>query len=296
MPHLSVGPPEGLCLDAVDFTDATRLVEVAAGILARLNGWATLDDAGYRPVKLRNRFHRSREATDTHIVLADEVRGRDEVCRCRYRGGTAWRSCRDCHCHHIERRRFRKSAPARGTTSARPCRHAPRRRRSPCTDRHGWRSWLGSTLEGARDHQGGSGRQGCAARHRVDHCRRSRCVRVLGQPSRRQRDGRTARPTPADDTSGPGHVDRGWAAVHPRPRPAVARFAVLIGLRVPRGPLQCERGRDGMSRIRPRQTMPPELLLHVTPDCRVTAGTAAFAPGLLRPLTRLSLCHPVDLA
>lgn len=70
---------EASALDAVDFTDATRLVEVAAGILARLNGWATLDDAGYRPVKLRNRFHRSREATDTHIVLADEVRRRDEV-------------------------------------------------------------------------------------------------------------------------------------------------------------------------------------------------------------------------
>jgi len=38
-----------------------------------------LDDAGYRPVKLRNRFHRDREATDTHIVLGDEARTRDEA-------------------------------------------------------------------------------------------------------------------------------------------------------------------------------------------------------------------------
>jgi hypothetical protein len=29
--------------------------------------------------------------------------------------------------------------------------------------------------------------------------------------------------------------------------------------------------------------MPSELLLHVTPGWRVTAGTTAFAPGLLRP-------------
>ncbi len=70
---------EAADLDAVDFTDAARLVEVAAGILARLNGWAMLDDAGYRPVKLRNRFHRDREATDTHIVLGDEARTRDEA-------------------------------------------------------------------------------------------------------------------------------------------------------------------------------------------------------------------------
>ena len=44
--------------------------------------------------------------------------------------------------------------------------------------------------------------------------------------------------------------------------------------------------------------MPFDLLLHVTPSWRVTAGTTAFAPGLLRrPLpTRLPLCHPVDLA
>ena len=70
---------EAAALDAVDFTDAARLVEVAAGILARLNGWAMLDDPGYRPVKLRNRFHRHRQATDTHIVLGDEARVRDEA-------------------------------------------------------------------------------------------------------------------------------------------------------------------------------------------------------------------------
>jgi hypothetical protein len=69
---------EAADLDAVDFTDAARLVEVAASILARLNGWAMLDDAGYRPVKLRKRFHRDREAIDTHIVLCDEARTHDE--------------------------------------------------------------------------------------------------------------------------------------------------------------------------------------------------------------------------
>ena len=33
------------------------------------------------------------------------------------------------------------------------------------------------------------------------------------------------------------------------------------------------------------------------PGCRVTAGTAAFAPGFApTPPTRLPLCHPVNLA
>jgi hypothetical protein len=73
---------EAAVLDAVEFTDTARLVETASDILARLNGWVMLDDAGYRPVKLRNRFHRDRlqrEAGDTHIALGDEARVRDEV-------------------------------------------------------------------------------------------------------------------------------------------------------------------------------------------------------------------------
>lgn len=70
---------EAAALDAVDFTDAARLVEVAADLLASLNGWAMLNDPGYRPVKLRNRFHRDRQSTDTHIVLGDEARMRDEA-------------------------------------------------------------------------------------------------------------------------------------------------------------------------------------------------------------------------
>lgn len=70
---------EAAALDAIDFTDAARLVEVATDLLASLNGWAMLNDPGYRPVKLRNRFHSNRQSTDMHIVLGDEVRVRGET-------------------------------------------------------------------------------------------------------------------------------------------------------------------------------------------------------------------------
>ncbi len=60
--------------DALDdvFGDGGRMVEVAQEQLIQLNGWAALIDAGYRPVRLRNKFHRDREPRVEHIVVSDK--------------------------------------------------------------------------------------------------------------------------------------------------------------------------------------------------------------------------------
>ena len=67
---------ESKMLDAVDFTDSARLVEVASSVLARLNGSTVLDTPGYRPVKLRNRFHRHPPTgtLDTTVGATDDAR------------------------------------------------------------------------------------------------------------------------------------------------------------------------------------------------------------------------------
>ncbi|GAA4714552.1 hypothetical protein GCM10023215_67170 [Pseudonocardia yuanmonensis] len=67
--------------DALDdvFGEGGRLVDVAQEQLIQLNGWTALNDAGYRPVRLRNKFHRDREPEIVHIVTGDEIRMRDSV-------------------------------------------------------------------------------------------------------------------------------------------------------------------------------------------------------------------------
>lgn len=87
--HFPAGDPrvvandEGtfMLADALDevFGDGGRLVEVAQEQLVQLNGWAALTDAGYRPVRLRNKFHRDREPRVDHIVVSDEARARDSI-------------------------------------------------------------------------------------------------------------------------------------------------------------------------------------------------------------------------
>jgi hypothetical protein len=67
--------------DALDdvFGDGGRLVESAERKLVQLNGWTLLADAGYRPVRLRNRFHRESEPRVQHPVMSDEARLRDSI-------------------------------------------------------------------------------------------------------------------------------------------------------------------------------------------------------------------------
>lgn len=59
------------------FQDGGRLVTLASDLLAQLNGHAMLDDSGYRPVKLLNRFVDG--PTRTHHVVGDEARTREHV-------------------------------------------------------------------------------------------------------------------------------------------------------------------------------------------------------------------------
>lgn len=74
---------EGVFLEATVlddmFDDAGRLVDTANEHLARLNGWAVLADAGYQPVRLRNRFVRDGGPTHAHIVVGDEARVGDSL-------------------------------------------------------------------------------------------------------------------------------------------------------------------------------------------------------------------------
>ncbi|RLK61896.1 hypothetical protein [Actinokineospora cianjurensis] len=73
---------EASALGSADFTDGGQLVEIASGILARLNGWATLDDPSYRPVKLGYRFHRDHPqggGSDAHLMAGDQARLRDDL-------------------------------------------------------------------------------------------------------------------------------------------------------------------------------------------------------------------------
>lgn len=81
-PHIVV-TDEGTFLEATAlddmFDDTGRLVNTANEHLARLNGWAVLADAGYQPVRLRNRFVRDGGPTHMHIVVGDEARARDSL-------------------------------------------------------------------------------------------------------------------------------------------------------------------------------------------------------------------------
>jgi hypothetical protein len=65
-------------LDEV-FTQAGRMVKIANEHLARLNGWATLADASYRPVRLGSQFHREPAAGVKHVLVSDEARTRGSV-------------------------------------------------------------------------------------------------------------------------------------------------------------------------------------------------------------------------
>ena len=56
--------------------DGGRLVEVAEGILARMNGTAKLRDAGYQTVTLADRFHRENHQ---HVMVYDEACIRDTI-------------------------------------------------------------------------------------------------------------------------------------------------------------------------------------------------------------------------
>lgn len=68
---------EASALDApFQAKDGGRMVETATAILARMNGTATLRDAGYRSVSLANQFHRENHK---HIMITDEARGRDSI-------------------------------------------------------------------------------------------------------------------------------------------------------------------------------------------------------------------------
>ncbi|GLW90155.1 hypothetical protein [Actinokineospora globicatena] len=81
--HFSTGDPrvvsddegtfiEASALETIGFDNSAGLVDTASHILAELNGAARLEDPGYRPVKLRNRFHRA--PSDTHTLTSDEAR------------------------------------------------------------------------------------------------------------------------------------------------------------------------------------------------------------------------------
>lgn len=61
------------------FNDAGRLVEAATEHLDRLNGYAVLMDAGYRRVRLRNKFFRESNPAHVHVVVHDEARARESV-------------------------------------------------------------------------------------------------------------------------------------------------------------------------------------------------------------------------
>jgi hypothetical protein len=67
---------EATALDDV-FNDGGQLVATASELLARLNGHAMLDDAGYRPVKLLNRFVDG--PADTHLVVGDQAGVREHA-------------------------------------------------------------------------------------------------------------------------------------------------------------------------------------------------------------------------
>lgn len=67
---------EATALDDV-FNDGGQLVATASDLLARLNGHAMLDDAGYRPVKLLNRFVDG--PADTHLVVGDQTGVREHA-------------------------------------------------------------------------------------------------------------------------------------------------------------------------------------------------------------------------
>lgn len=69
---------EATALDAL-FDDARRLVDTTNEHLARLNGYAVLADAGYRHVRLRNRFVREGGSTHWHIAVNDEARACDSL-------------------------------------------------------------------------------------------------------------------------------------------------------------------------------------------------------------------------
>ena len=56
--------------------DGSRLVEVAEGILARMNCTAKLRDAGYQPVTVADRFHRENHQ---HVMVYDEACIRDSI-------------------------------------------------------------------------------------------------------------------------------------------------------------------------------------------------------------------------
>jgi hypothetical protein len=61
------------------FGDGGRLVDSAEQELIQLNGWALLADAEYRPVRLRNKFHRDGEPRVQRLVVRDEARVRDSI-------------------------------------------------------------------------------------------------------------------------------------------------------------------------------------------------------------------------
>jgi hypothetical protein len=66
---------EATALDA-RYGDGGALVATGGDILARLNGHAMLDDAGYRPVRLLNRFV---HGNTMHAVVSDEFHFREHV-------------------------------------------------------------------------------------------------------------------------------------------------------------------------------------------------------------------------
>lgn len=86
--HFPTGNPrvvlndEGAFLVSDELDDAfgqPGLAGAAEEQLARLNGWATLADAGYRHVRLRDAFHREGTPQAHHVFAYDEARARDSV-------------------------------------------------------------------------------------------------------------------------------------------------------------------------------------------------------------------------